>query len=229
MTRPALTLGQRRMGLSSVLVGLALLAAACNPATATPVVLVATLVPAATATATLTPALAPSATATEEDLPEPDDSVTEVVATGTVIANTRGDVCTLLSADEAAELLGGAPVSVTPGVDDGGLGGYTINFCTWLGAGKAIVLSVVDTESADAAKNALHTALLDPNVEVAPSLEPDAILGDDVYWGVTENAVSYTAAYNMHAFSLALGGQVTASEELKAKLLELAQAVAARL
>ncbi len=222
--------GQGRV--SGLLVALALAALACSQGTPTPtptpIISISSSLMTAMSTATLTPAPAPSATATE--VPElDDDTVTEVVATGTVVVHDAGFICSLITPDEAADLLGGAPVSVKPDVDDSDPGGYTLNSCTWLGTGKAIVLSVADTESADAAKDALHTALLDPDVEVAPTLEPDAILGDEVYWGVAENVVSYTVAYNLHAFSLALGGQVTASIELKAKLLELAQAVAGRL
>lgn len=217
------------LGLVAVLV--AQLACGGLPATPTPTATppLSVVISAVTATPTdATPPPAPTATATEPEEPD-EDEATAPAADGTATLDDAAFICTLVHPDEATELLGLAPTRVTPGTDDTDSAGYTLNYCTWFGQGQALVLSVVDTESADEAKLALRTALLDPESEAEPSRAPDAILGDEVYWTVTETAVAYTVAYNQHAFSLALGGQVTPSETLKAALLALAQAVAERL
>src|SRR5690349_9783755 len=93
-------------------VGLALLAAACNPGTPGPTATPTALISVAPATmpATIVPTEPPpaaTATATEAELPDTEEQVTEVVATGTVVA-TEIDACALVTDDEAAAVLGGA-------------------------------------------------------------------------------------------------------------------------
>ena len=209
-------------------IGAALLAA-CNPSTptvtptATPplVVEVSTSVP-ATATPPPSDTPAPEPTDTEEP-PEPDDQVTAVVATGTVVASEL-DACALLTDEEAAALLGGPALSKTPGVDEDQ--GYVLNFCTWLGSGQAIVVSVANTGSE---ASSLAYILAGDSDEATLTQENDLDLGPNVFWTTTEHAAGYDVAYGPNAFSVTIGGQVTATDDLKAQLLKLAKAVAGRL
>jgi hypothetical protein len=226
-------LRQQRHRLSGAIVftSLALLAAACNPGapTATPTPTALIVLTAATMPVTLVPTEPPpaaTATPTEEVAPDPGDQVTQVVATGTVVA-TELDACALLTDEEAAAVLGAAPLSKTPGVDEDQ--GLVLNFCTYLGNGQALVVSVADAGSETAARDYIESSsqVLEP--DATATKEGDVDLGPDVYWMTTAHAAGYNVAYGPHAFSVTLGGQVTPTDDLKAQLLQLTKTVGGRL
>ena len=229
MTPHATKSWQRPWRLSGLLIALALLAAACNPATppptATPIPLLnATAISQIAPTATPPPSDTPTPELTDTEEPiAPDDQVTAVVATGTVIASEL-DACALLTDEEAAALLGGPALSKTPGVDEDQ--GYVLNFCTWLGSGQAIVVSVANTGSE---ASSLAYILAGDSDEATLTQENDLDLGPNAFWTTTEHAAGYDVAYGPNAFSVTIGGQVTATDDLKAQLLKLAKAVAGRL
>ncbi|MEP7357863.1 MAG: hypothetical protein ABI847_11520 [Anaerolineales bacterium] len=165
-------------------------------------------------------------TATLEGSTVPGNSVTEVVATGTVVVSEL-DVCALVTDEEAKVLLGVAPLSKTPGVSEEA--GLVLNFCTFLGQGQALVVSVVNTDSGAAARQYIEAAAHNLEAGTTATQENNLDLGRDVYWVTAEHAAGYDVAYGPHAFILALGGNVTVTDALKEALLKLTETVGGRL
>jgi hypothetical protein len=141
------------------------------------------------------------------------------------------DVCSLLSVDEAATALGSAPMGATPGEEPDEASGGTIRFCTYLGQGTALVVSVVETDSADAAAAAAQAAVAAMQEgEVDAQLSSETGLGESATWVVTPQAAGYTVVSGARAFSVSLGGPGIGDPAAhQAALRALAETLAGRL
>jgi hypothetical protein len=139
------------------------------------------------------------------------------------------DVCSLVSKAEAEAVLGQNVLGITPGTDSDILPGSTINFCTYLGSDTAIILSSVDSGSANAASEMLKVQLAN-----AQSASPDLViteepgLGSKAYWTIAKNAAAYTILKDTQVFSVALGGKIGDAASHKAALLDLANKILAK-
>jgi hypothetical protein len=136
------------------------------------------------------------------------------------------DVCSLVSKAEAEAVLGKKVISMTPGSDSNILPGATINFCTYLAGGTALVISSIDSSSASAASELLKVQLAKAQA-VSPDLaiQEESGLGSKAYWTVNKNAAGYTILKDNHVFSAALGGKITDAGSYKAALLTLANSI----
>ena len=214
----------KRMAVIGLLLNTALLAAACNPAT--PTVVLAGVTPATVAVTLVPTKPPPTATATVEALPVPDNEVTEVVATGTVVVSEL-DVCALVTDEEAKTVLRMAPLSKKLDVTEDA--GQVLTFCTFLGTGQALVVSVANAGTEAAAREYIEAASQNLEDGATATKEGNLELGSDVYWVTTEDATGYNVAHGPHAFIVSLGGDVTVTDELKAALLTLTKLVGGRL
>jgi hypothetical protein len=139
------------------------------------------------------------------------------------------DICSLATADEAGAVLGQAVVAMTPGSDTDNATGLTINFCTYLGSGMAVVISSVDTGSVQAGISMVQSQLsLAQGQDPTMTVTQETGIGDQAYWSVGDQAVSYTVLKGTHVFSVALGGAIGDPASHKAGMLVLTQQVAAR-
>ena len=213
-----------RMAVIGLLVNMALLAAACNQGTST--VVLAGVTPATVAVTLVPTKPPPTATATLEALPVPDNEVTEVVATGTVVVSEL-DVCALVTDEEAKALLGVAPLSKKLDVTEDA--GQVLTFCTFIGNEQALLVSVANTGTEAAAREYIEAESHNLEEGTTATQESDLDLGSDVYWVTAEDAAGYNVAHGPHAFIVSLGGQVTITDDLKAALLKLAKTVGGRL
>ena len=207
-----------------LVISLALLAAACNPATPTPPSIVV-LTAANPATATLAPTQPPplTATATEEVGP-----VDEVAATATVEATSANTatpgapstICARLTEAQAAEVLA-EPVSAAKEEADGG-----VNSCTWLGQtpGRVLILSLFEAGSAEAASAAAQEQMIDTTTVEDPEAA-QAGLGEEAYWGTGTDAAAYIVVTGPRAYSLVLGGRIGDPAAHRAALLAAALVV----
>jgi hypothetical protein len=144
--------------------------------------------------------------------------------TGTVV-----DICSLVSSDEAATVLGQAVIAITPGSEPDSISGSTLNFCTYLGSGLALVVSSVETGSAKAGAEILQAQLANMLAEdPTTTSKEEPGLGNKAYWSVAEHGVSYTVLTDTHVFSVALGGAIGDPSSHKTRLLDLAKSVASR-
>ncbi len=218
---------------SGLFAALALLAAACNPATPTPAILVSFVTATPTGTAQPANPATATATATATEIVVPDDTNSEVTPVGTAGTPPPLDVCDLITDDEAAKILGEPVTRAQSGTDDLDEP-YPIHFCTWHVATPSIVLilSVTETGSAGEAVSMLEAKLADNEDDATAEEDVDAEqagVGERAYWTVAENAAGYDVVTGAHVYVLAVGGQVTPTDALRAALLKLALAVSARL
>ena len=136
------------------------------------------------------------------------------------------DVCSLITATEAEVVLGQSVTAITPGTDSDNISGETINFCTYLGKDLAVVISSVDTDSAEAARDMMKKQLDKMQSDDASTTsKEESGLGDQTYWSVAEHAVAFTVVKGSHAFSVTLGGNIGDAASHKAPLLILAKSV----
>jgi len=142
-----------------------------------------------------------------------------------------GDVCALISSDEAAAVLGASPLATSPGEEPDDIGGGTLHFCTYLGSGAALVLSVAETASADAARQSAEAGVARMQAEdLAATTASEPGLGDGATWVVTPNAAGYTVITGNRVFSVSLGGQAIGDPAShRAALLALALKLVDRL
>jgi len=122
-------------GLSTILVGLALVLAACGGSST------ATAAPAATQ--------APAATSGGEGVATAAPGVASGPTTAPAGGGAKGDACTLITATEAAGVMGVADLT-TEATGDGG----RFLYCTYAGAGKPIVYMSFMTSGASAVYDA---------------------------------------------------------------------------
>lgn len=138
------------------------------------------------------------------------------------------DVCAMVSTADVAAVLGSTPIAAKPGTDTDNQTGLSINFCTYLGQGLAVVLSTTDPSSAEAAKEYLQNELAQEQADDSTlNITEETGVGDQLFWNVAENAVSYTVRTGSHVFSIGLGGTIGDPLSHKAALLELAKKVVA--
>jgi hypothetical protein len=138
------------------------------------------------------------------------------------------DVCAMVSTADVAAVLGSTPIATTPGSDAETYTGVTVNFCTYLGQGVAVVISTSDTSSAQAAAELLQQELAQALVDTPETITTEETgLGDQVFWSIAEKASSYTVQVGASVFSVALGGNVGDPSSHKAALLELAKKITA--
>jgi hypothetical protein len=210
-----------RIGWFGLMCGLALLVSACGSSSAslpspTPSTVMGVLSTAPQPAEALAPV--PTDTPTQAPVVIPTESATQPVA---VL-----DVCSLITSTEAEAVLGQPVASIKPGTDTDSISGETINFCTYLGNGLAVVISTVDTGSENAAKDMLKKQLAQMLADDASTTsKEEAGLGDQAYWSVTENAASYTVVKDSHVFIVGLGGNIGVPASHKAPLLTLAKSV----
>jgi hypothetical protein len=155
---------------------------------------------------------------------------TEIAAPGTAEAGKAVDICSLISQPEAEAVLGQPVTATTPGTDTDSATGATLNFCTYLGTGLAVVVSREDLGSAEAARQAIKQELAKMLYDSASTTIPqDGGPGDQAYWSTSEHAAQFTVLNGNSVFSVLLGGNIGDPAAHKAALLDLAIAVAARL
>jgi hypothetical protein len=139
------------------------------------------------------------------------------------------NVCSLATSEEASAVLGQSVIAATPGSEPDDVTGTTLYFCTYLGSGLAIVVSTVDTGSAQAGSTMLQSQLAkmladDPSLTTTD----ETGIGDRLVYAVAEHAISYTVLKGSRVFSVALGGNVGDLASHKAALLTLTQSIASK-
>ncbi len=140
------------------------------------------------------------------------------------------DICGLVSQPDAEAVLHQSVTAINPGVDQDSNTGGTLYFCTYLGKGLAVVITLEDLGTTMEAEQALEQQLTkmqadDPGVTSTQENDP----GDKAYWTTSENAVQYTVLKDKYVFSVMLGGNIGDPAAHKADLLALAEVVAANL
>ena len=140
---------------------------------------------------------------------------------------TEQNVCSLASSADVAPVLGSTPIAASPGSDPDNSTGVTIYFCTYLGQGVAVVISVADTASAQAAAELMQNQITQMQTDTPGTTSTQETgLGDQLFWNVAENGVSYNVQIGARAFSIGLGGAIGDPASHKAALLDLARKVA---
>ena len=140
---------------------------------------------------------------------------------------TVEDVCSLVTAYDVENVLGQTVISIIPGSEPDEVTDSTINYCTFLGSGLAVVISSVEVENSYIGGDILR-ATLQSNKDEEPSTVTNEELGVGVqaYWSVSEHAGGYTVLTEEHVFSVVLGGNLGNPANHKAALLTLTQIVA---
>jgi hypothetical protein len=155
---------------------------------------------------------------------------TETPTDVTAASGKAADVCALITQSEAEAVLGQKVISTTPGVDANSIPGETLNFCTYLGSGLAVVVSQVDMGSAQAAGQEMQTQLAKMQADATSTTNSQAGgPGDQIYWSTSSHAASFTVLKGRSVFSVLLGGNIGDPAAYKAGLLKLAESVAAKL
>jgi len=181
----------------------------------------ATITPTATATEESGLILPEVPTTTPMDLPTKDASL-EPTATDSV-----EDVCSLVTAFDVEQVLEQPVTFITPGAEPDDVTGSTINFCTYVGTGKAVVISSVEVDGSSIGLDTLDSQIRSM-IDEEPDTEVNQELGVGIkaYWSVSEHAGGFTVLTEEHVFSVSLGGNIGDALDHKAALLALAQIVA---
>jgi hypothetical protein len=136
------------------------------------------------------------------------------------------DVCSLVTTFDVENVLGQTVTSITPGSEMDDSTGSTINFCTYVGSGKAVVISSTEVDNSSIGGDALRSQL-----QTMQDDEPDTKINEELgvgvkaYWAVSEHAGEYVVLTEEHVFSVGLGGNIGNPLDSKAALLTLAQIV----
>ena len=197
----------RRAGVVGFAIALAMAASACggtisNPATPTPTTLMGSI-----------------------SSPEPLTQMPELEKT---TGGTKIDACGLATKPEAEAVLGQTVTAVTPGVDTTNDFGGTLYFCTFLGKGLAVVISIVDLGSPAAAVDSMKKEFTKMQSDPTNTTTQEGGVGDETYWSTSEHACMFTVVKGSHIFSVLLGGTVGDPSTHKAALRTLTESVAAR-
>ena len=131
---------------------------------------------------------------------------------GATGAPTLPSACSVMTKAEAQAYLG-SPVSRVmpeepePDAETGSI--HTT--CTFLGTGRALVISIDEFKSADAAQKKMTAEYLksqDSDDEGAPppTIEPESGLGDRAYYGYSDHAALILMVKGAHAYGAVLGG-----------------------
>jgi len=138
------------------------------------------------------------------------------------------DACGLATKPEAEAVLGQTVTAVTPGVDTTNDFGGTLYFCTFLGKGLAVVISIVDLGSPAAAVDSMKKEFAKMQSDPTNTTTQEGGVGDETYWSTSEHACMFTVVKGSHIFSVLLGGTVGDPSTHKAALRTLTESVAAR-
>ncbi len=157
--------------------------------------------------------------------PEP---LTQMPALEKTNGGTKVDACGLATKPEAEAVLGQTVTAVTPGVDTTNDFGGTLYFCTFLGKGLAVVISIVDLGSPAAAADSMKTELGKMQSDSTSTTAQEPGLGDQAYWSTSEHACMFTVVKGSLIFSVLLGGTVGDPSTHKTALRTLTESVAAR-
>ena len=175
-------------------------------------------------TATVTPTSMEVMPPVEQATALPTQSPTQV---SFILLNSE-NVCSLASSADVEPVLGSTPIAATPGSDPDNSTGVTIYFCTYLGQGVAVVISVADTASAQAAAEFNQNQITLMQTETpSTTITQETGLGDALFWNVAEKAASYNVQIGSRVISVGLGGTIGDPASHKEALLDLARKVAA--
>jgi hypothetical protein len=223
-TRPAIF---NRTGLVSLTLALALMAAACggtvSSSTATPTTVMGFVAEQGTLPAGQTP-----------EVPTPSSGDPDQTATPDMLlivgAYYKLDPCRMASDAQVEEVLGQPITSKTPGEDPDSVSGGTLYFCSYVGSGLAVVISMVGVgtpaEVAQALKDELAQMQADePNASVTSQTG----MGDQAFWTVTPHAAGYVVAKGGRVLGVALGGSIGDPAAHKDALKTLAESIVARM
>jgi hypothetical protein len=182
--------------------------------------------PTVTPTATIEPANS-GPIPTEESTTIPMDIPTEDPNLEPTATNTVEDVCSLATAFDIQNVLGQTITHMTPGAEPDDVTDSTLNYCTYVGSDKAVVISSVEVENSYIGGDVLRDELQKIQDE-EPNTKSNEELGVGIraFWSTSEHGAEYTVLTETHVFSVALGGNIGSADDHKAALLTLAQIVA---
>ncbi len=170
-----------------------------------------------------------SATPTTASVGTPEPAATTTVEAGAGVATEPVDVCSLVTPEDVVPVLGQTPLTAAPGDEPDQLTGNTVYFCTYLGQGLAVVISVAPTGSPDAARSLLEGRVQQMQAEGdSPASESEAGLGDVAFWTTTSNGASFDFSVGSYAVGVSVGGSALGDPSAHRDALKvLAQSVAA--
>ena len=146
---------------------------------------------------------------------------------GTADSGKVVDICALITQSEAETVLGQPVTATTPGTDTDSNTGATLNFCTYLGKGLALVVSREDLGSPEAASQAIKQNLASDGTST--TVPQAGGPGDQTYWSTSTHAAEFTVLKGSSVVSVLLGGNIGDPAAHKPALLDLAKSVAGRL
>jgi hypothetical protein len=155
------------------------------------------------------------------DIPTEDPNL-EPTATNTVV-----DVCFLATAFDIENVLDQTISHMTPSAEPDDVSGSTLNYCTYVGSDKAVVISSVEVENSYIGGDVLHAEMQKKQDEEPNTVTNEELgVGIQAFWSVSEHGAEYTVLTETHVFGVALGGNIGSAADHKAALLTLAQIVA---
>jgi|WetSurMetagenome_2_1015567.scaffolds.fasta_scaffold15188_1 hypothetical protein len=209
-----------RLSLMVVIAISILVISACSGSIQTP------LAPTSTPTTTVEP-VDSGPIPTEESTKIPLDIPTEDPNLEPTATNIIEDVCSLATAFDIENVLDQTITSTTPGAEPDEVTDSTLNYCTFVGSDKAVVISSVEVENSFIGGDVLRDELQKIQDE-EPNTKSNEELGVGIraFWSTSEHGAEYTVLTETHVFSVALGGNIGSADDHKAALLTLVQIVA---
>ncbi len=161
-------------------------------------------------------------------VPTLETAATPTVAAAAGVTGEPVDVCSLVTPEDVAPVLGQTPLTAAPGDEPDQRTGNTVYFCTYLGQGLAVVISVAPTGSPDAARSLLEGRVQQMQAEGdSPVSESEAGLGDVAFWTTTSNGASFDFGVGSFAVGVSVGGSALGDPSAHRDALKvLAQSVA---
>ena len=217
----------KRTGLVSLLISLALMATACGGTvsnlTPTPTTVMGFVAEQGTPPAGQTPEVSTPSSGDPDQTATPDTAL--IIA---AMQYYKKDPCRLASDAQVEEVLGQPITSKTPGEDPDSVSGGTLYFCSYVGSGLAVVISVVRTSSPEAAGQALKEELAQMQADDSTAtVASQSGIGDQAFWTVTAHAAGYVVAKGWYVLGVALGGNIGDPAAHKAALKTLTESIAA--
>lgn len=141
--------------------------------------------------------------------------------------------CSVMTKAEAQAYLGSAvsrviPEEPEPDEESGAL----LTTCTFMGAGRVLMISLAEFKSADAAQKKMtaeYLKAMGPHEEDEPpaNVEPESGLGDRAYYGHSARSAMIIMLKGVHAYSAILGGTPPKPDD-RAALRKLVTALAGK-